>query len=664
MKNFIRFNTEEDANLYELENVKRSVQPDGRFAGILIPKNGRLVINRVRNARYVSFHFWNYRILTYDASKEIDVWAGEEYLGKILIDHDHKNSYHTLPLKGRVDGSLELTLKLKIIRGDQREPFCIGISWSDTDTNEHQKRSSIPVATQGFTKSGSAVIWDYLSEFENFDVERSAEMRFVGRISNLHREIQSHDLIWNDGALKHFIGQMYYFYNRVDVHGYEVSIVHNDAFVIQMNKLFAELTCCSEELALYLDDPTFRFPSEYSEEFKNFPFVVIEGDTPKIFYKTSDKVRASFCTIVQRHLSAWLHSFVGKEFRVFFNLTVRVPFEDAVSFLGDEQKFIVVYRDPRNQYIQALQLSKSPDEPLHPDFETVDKFIAYFKHHVAPWIHCQKKNVLVLRFDDCIEHYEETVKRINTFLGCSEKNHVWKKMYFDPKESRRNLCLYMDYPDNSDIQKISSELGQYCRVPKIHFIKYQCIRLLSHIAFGNIKQSCIMRKQYDKKAIRYTQLLRRRKVFKEYFVRVFGMENPSTERINAAYLKADTNRIAEANALHKYFMMFFCITVVLGMALHMVNDPQTGKNLAFISLASSLAWLLTACSSKYRQSYWEHHVSMLEEKCGFKIYGLTGREFGKVTRDHVQGLKISMFVLSVIISIMSFVLFLYVVVEN
>ena len=666
MKNFIRFNTEEDANLYELENVKRSVQPDGRFAGILIPKNGRLVIKRVRNARYVSFHFWNYRILTYDASREIDVWAGEEYLGKILIDQDHKNSYHTLPLKQSVNGSLDLVLKLKINKGDQREPVCIGISWSDTDTNEHKKRSSIPVATQGFTNSGSGVIWDYLSEFENFDIERSAEMRFVGRISNLHREIQSHDLIWNDGALKHFIGQMYYFYNRVDVHGYEVSVVHNDVFVIQMNKLFAELICCSEELAPYLDDPSFRFPSEYSEEFKNFPFVVIEGDTPKIFYKTSDKVRASFCTIVQRHLSAWLHSFVGKEFRVFFNLTVRVPFEDAMSFLGDEQKFIVVYRDPRNQYTQGAiqEAQEKTGEPVNPDFETVDKFIAYFEHHVAPWIHGQKKNVLVLRFDDCIEHYEKTVKRINAFLGCSEKNHVWKKMYFDPRESRRNLCPYMDYPDNPDIQKISQKLEPYCYIPKVRYTRYQYVRLLSHILFGNVKQSYVNEKQYYKKIIRYAQHCERREAIRGYFIKVFGIENPSAEHIDAAYLKADENRMSELRVFHNCFTLFFSIVTAIWIGLYSVDGSRIGEKFAQIGLAVSLVWLLSTCSLRYRQSYWERQIEMLEEQKNFKIYRITGRELTKISQNRIYDLKISMFVLSVIISIVSFVSFLCVVMGN
>lgn len=659
MKNFIRFNTKEDANLYEMENVKKSVQPDGRFAGILIPKNGRLVIKRVRNARYVSFHFWNYRIFTYDASREIDVWAGNEYLGKILIDQDHKNSYHTLPLKQSVNGSLELVLKLKINKGDQREPICIGISWSDTDPSGQQKRSSVPIATQGFTNSGSSVIWDYLSEFANFDIERSAEMRFVGRISNLHREIQSHDLIWNDGALKHFIDQMYYFYSRVGVHGYEVSIVHNDAFVIQMNKLFAELICCSDELAPYLDDPSFRFPSEYSEEFKNFPFVVIERDTPKIFYKTSDKVRASFCTIVQRHLSAWLHSFVGKEFRVFFNLAVRVPFEDAISFLGDEQKFIVVYRDPRNQYTQVAiqEAQEKTGEPVNPDFETVDKFIAYFEHHVAPWIHCQKKNVLVLRFDDCIEDYKGTMERINTFLGCSEKDHVWGKMYFDPKESRGNLCPYMDYPDNPDIQKISQKLAQYCCVPKVHFLRYQYVRLLSHILSGNVKQSYVKEKQYYKKIRRYAQLCRRREAIRGYFIRVFGIENPSAEHISSAYSKSDENRVSELKTFHNCFMLFSSIVTAIWVGLYSVQESQMRENFAHIGLAVSLVWLLTICSIRYRQSYWERQIEMLEEKHEFKIYGLTGRELGKITQNNVQGLKISMFALSVVISVMSFVSF-------
>lgn len=664
MKNYIRFNTKRDENLYELDNVKRSVQPDGRWVGILMPQNGRLVIEKAKNARYVSFHFWNYPIFTHDSSEEIDVWAGNEYLGKILIDHDHKNSYHTLPLRGRVDGSLELTLKLKINKGESREPICTGISWSETNPNEQKKYSSIPIATQGFTNSGSGVIWDYLSEFDNFDVERSAELRFCGRLANLHREIQSRDTVQNDAVLKHFIKQMYWFYNREGVHGYETSSIHNDVFVVQMNKLFAEFICCAEEMSPHLDDPAFRFPIEYSEEFQDFSFAIEENGIVKILYKTSDEVRRDFCAIVQKYLNPFLHSFTGNKFRVFFNLMVRVPAEDAVDFTGKDQKFVVVYRDPRNQYAQVMRGRGPNFQAPCREFESVENFIAFFKEHIVPWINCQRKNVLVLRFEDCIKHYKKTAERINTFLGCSEKNHVWRNMYFDPEASEGNLYLYMNYPDDPDIQKISSELGQYCYVSKIHFIKYQCIRLLSHIAFGNIKQSCIKRKQYDKKTIRYTRLLSRRKSLKEYFVRVFGMENPSAERTNAAYLKADTNRTAEANALNKWFVMFFFITVALGMALYMVDDPQMRKNFAFIGLISSLAWLLTACSSKYRQSYWEHHVSMLEEKCGFKIYGLTGRELTKISQKRIYGLKISMFVLSVIISIVSFVSFLCVVVGN
>ncbi len=129
---------------------------------------------------------------------------------------------------------------------------------------------------------------------------------------------------------------------------------------------------------------------------------------------------------------------------------------DEFMQMIDESKMIVVDRDPRDVFVRGLIWPFIPTD-------NVDDFICWFKtirDNSYSYV-LNNKNVLLLRFEDLIYKYDESVAKIEHFLGLYPSQHTEPMTQFIPEKSAKNTMTWEKLPKQTVI-KIENELGEYC----------------------------------------------------------------------------------------------------------------------------------------------------------------------------------------------------------
>ncbi len=120
----------------------------------------------------------------------------------------------------------------------------------------------------------------------------------------------------------------------------------------------------------------------------------------------------------------------------------------------DGLKTIVVYRDPRDQFISFCRTLKVfvPTQAAKfcklylANMKTIDK----------------TPNTLVLRFEDFVVHHDEYSKQVNDFLGLDEEEHMLKGNIFRRHESIKRIQKWKTFENQEAIKYIENNIGEYC----------------------------------------------------------------------------------------------------------------------------------------------------------------------------------------------------------
>lgn len=126
----------------------------------------------------------------------------------------------------------------------------------------------------------------------------------------------------------------------------------------------------------------------------------------------------------------------------------------------DDIKVVLVDRDPRDIYILEKTKWKDPVIP-HEGVEEFCKWFIYTREHRKKE-RFDRRNVMFLKFEDMVYHYETTSRRLCDFLGLDEKSHTRKGICFKPEVSRNNTRTWIDHPEYAeDIAYIEANLADY-----------------------------------------------------------------------------------------------------------------------------------------------------------------------------------------------------------
>ena len=119
------------------------------------------------------------------------------------------------------------------------------------------------------------------------------------------------------------------------------------------------------------------------------------------------------------------------------------------SLFFDDIKNIFITRDPRGCFCSFAKRKIFSNE-------TVDDFIAYYRHCHRGWPY-KHKDFLCVRLEDFLLKHEETSQKVLDFVGISKDNKVLHPQYSIEK-SRARMNNWQLYPNQKVMDKIANEL--------------------------------------------------------------------------------------------------------------------------------------------------------------------------------------------------------------
>ncbi|EQC45955.1 sulfotransferase domain protein [Bacteriovorax sp. BSW11_IV] len=134
-------------------------------------------------------------------------------------------------------------------------------------------------------------------------------------------------------------------------------------------------------------------------------------------------------------------------------------------------KSIIVTRDPRDIYVSGLSsfnvsesdkaLQAVENDGINKSFlatDNLNNFITRYKLYMDHLTKNQDDRVLILKFEDLVENYDESLKKIISHLGLKDSDHVRKGMCFDPSKSGQNIGKWKLFSDQKTVSIISEHL--------------------------------------------------------------------------------------------------------------------------------------------------------------------------------------------------------------
>lgn len=144
------------------------------------------------------------------------------------------------------------------------------------------------------------------------------------------------------------------------------------------------------------------------------------------------------------------------------NIVLNQPFpgNNPVPYMKyfDNPKAIVVDRDPRDVFVLLKYVF--PGRGYSVPLESVDEFCAYYDNmHKNLSITLNHPDVLYIKFEDLVYHYNNTCSLINNFLQLGD--NLSPKKYFIPEESAANTQLFIRFGKQNEIKVIEQKLSKY-----------------------------------------------------------------------------------------------------------------------------------------------------------------------------------------------------------
>ena len=318
------------------------------------------------------------------------------------------------------------------------------------------------IGVSGFGWSGSGAVVDLVSEFENckpLDVEFRLIKDPYG-ISDLESFLVEHwDILRSDKAIGDFI----WFCSILNMKGSKLSRVGENL----SQKLSIDFM---KETQKYIDTLTNIKYSGYSMIFNyhlSATFLFFNKIMRKLGLIPTNKkmylarpTKEKFIYETQIYLSNIFKNFIDK------NKINTIILDQAISITNlnmsmryfKDIKLIIVDRDPRDIYVDLVHHKALVGADSNIE-ERPKRFVEYY-NLVRSNLELNK-NTLKINFEDLILNYEDEVKKIKFFLG-NTYSHVKYKKYFNPSISIKNIGIWKNFQNQSEIDYIYNKLKNKC----------------------------------------------------------------------------------------------------------------------------------------------------------------------------------------------------------
>ncbi|MBE8564349.1 sulfotransferase [Vibrio sp. OPT20] len=147
--------------------------------------------------------------------------------------------------------------------------------------------------------------------------------------------------------------------------------------------------------------------------------------------------------------------------RFCFNENLSCMFPEKILNMLPHAKMILVVRDPKDVFADSLRVKWAAIP------ESTEEFIKWQTLVYQGWMKVQMKvennpalasRIMVVKFEDLIENYEDLVPKIFGFLNIDPDEHVRKKQFLLPELSGKNIGQWRGVLSKSDIDKFDHDL--------------------------------------------------------------------------------------------------------------------------------------------------------------------------------------------------------------
>lgn len=325
------------------------------------------------------------------------------------------------------------------------------------------------IVCASYFATGSSAVTDLIGEYENVALPKGGlEWRFLQDpdgvraleyyvIENNHRHNTSH-------AIKRFIKMC----KLTQKKWYSHSI--GDDFINAAREYVDNITELKSETVWLYDN--FEKPIAQKVLSKLFYVVVhtwnrfhrkkvcdnLLGYTHEMGYYTNIS-REEFYQHTRQFISHVFKRFQDSDFVMVDQLLPPTNTADYFRYFEDNIKVIIVERDPRDLW---LLLKKVYDERVTP--RRLDEWCKWYeitrRHRNTEKF--DEERVMLIHFEDLIYKYEDTVARLERFIGLDPSMHREIKKKFDPARSVVNTNIAQRMPEFADeVAYIEKNLPQY-----------------------------------------------------------------------------------------------------------------------------------------------------------------------------------------------------------
>ncbi len=323
------------------------------------------------------------------------------------------------------------------------------------------------IGVVGYGYSGSGVVFDLLREFEeisSFNFEFSLIWEPNGLLDLEKSTVDNWDFLRHDIAIKDFLRYCMILDrkgHKLGKWGLDLSNRLEIDFIEESKKFV--LSICDTQYSGYtrLQDYDLSSLELFKNKILRRFFPQWSRKSNMFFSKPSEE---KFLKETKQYLNNLFSSLLNKDNSKTLVLDQALPVTNMSKSMRyfDNIKCIVIDRDPRDIYVDLINKKALIGlDCATGGIASTKKYIRWHKalreNRSELSILEKNKQLLQLRFEDVIKNYNESLLKINNFLGIDFK-HTRKFDYFDPALSGRNIGIWKSYKNQDEIELIKSEL--------------------------------------------------------------------------------------------------------------------------------------------------------------------------------------------------------------
>lgn len=313
------------------------------------------------------------------------------------------------------------------------------------------------VIVAGYFFTGSGAVVDLLKEYKGA-YEPGIEFRLIkdpyGLNDLRYNLVEQWDPLNSDNAIKDFIwlaNHLAHAENKISLVsglGYSRKEIFGESFIDETNAYIKKITNTT-----YQGEWWFR-------KFKQTKFERLKEKILNRFRYGTHTMYLSACS--EKEFDLYTQEYLENLFQlnkkdndsfVILDQGFAAQNPQNLNHFFKEGKMIVVDRDPRDCYSEMLEgvpLIGKQIEETHDTSLFANWYEAYRRQRYN-----NNENILYLRFEELILKYEETVRKIETFLGLTDDEHIKRNKFLKPEVSRNNIGKWKKALSKEEIEGLN-----------------------------------------------------------------------------------------------------------------------------------------------------------------------------------------------------------------